>query len=61
MAKQIVTLHIRVSERFAAALKRLAAADHRKLAPYIGLVLEKHVDQTEAAGERKPGKPSKKG
>jgi hypothetical protein len=48
MEKQIVTLHIRVSERVAAGLKQLAAADHRKLSPYIGLVLERHV-------ERRPG------
>jgi hypothetical protein len=54
MEKLIVTLHIRVSEKVAEALKRLAAADHRKLAPYIGLVLERHVDQAEASGELKP-------
>jgi hypothetical protein len=54
MEKQIVTLHIRVSERAAAALKRLAAADHRKLAPYIGLVLERHIEAAEASGELKP-------
>jgi hypothetical protein len=54
MEKQIVTLHIRVSERVATALKQLAAADHRKLAPYIGLVLERHVDQAEASGDLKP-------
>src|SRR5688500_17794124 len=41
MEKQIVTLHIRVSERVASGLKQLAAADHRKLSPYIGLVLER--------------------
>jgi hypothetical protein len=51
-----VTLHIRVSEHIAAALKRLAAADHRKLSPYIGLVLERHVEKAEASGELKAGK-----
>jgi hypothetical protein len=50
MEKQIVTLHIRVSERVASGLKQLAAADHRKLSPYIGLVLERHVEQAEASG-----------
>ena len=55
-----MTLHIRVSERVASALKQLAAADHRKLSPYIGLVLERHVEQAEASGELKPGKGTKK-
>ena len=54
MEKLNVTLHIRVSERIAEALKRLADADHRKLAPYIGLVLERHVHAADAAGELKP-------
>jgi hypothetical protein len=61
MEKQIVTLHIRVSERVAEALKRLADADHRKLSPYIGLVLERHVDQAEASGEVKPAPKGRKG
>ncbi len=56
MEKQIVTLHIRVSERVASGLKQLAAADHRKLSPYIGLVLERHVEQAEASGELKPAR-----
>jgi hypothetical protein len=61
MEKQIVTLHIRVSEKTAGALKRLAEADRRKLAPYIGLVLDKHVE-TMGAVEDKPtkGKGGKK-
>jgi predicted DNA-binding protein len=61
MEKQVVTLHIRVSEKTAAALKRLAAADHRKLAPYIGLVLERHVEAAEEAGELKPPTKGRKG
>jgi hypothetical protein len=59
MEKQIVTLHIRVSERVASGLKQLAAADHRKLSPYIGLVLERHVGQAEASGELKSAKATK--
>jgi predicted DNA-binding protein len=58
MEKLTVTLHIRVSEKTAEALKRLAAADHRKLAPYIGLVLDRHVEQAEAV-EAKPAKGRK--
>jgi hypothetical protein len=60
MEKQIVTLHIRVSERVASALKQLAAADHRKLSPYIGLVLERHVEQAGGSGELKPGRGTRK-
>ena len=54
MEKQIVTLHIRVTEKTAAALKRLAEADHRKLAGYISALLERHVSESE-----KPEKPAK--
>jgi len=60
MEKQIVTLHIRVSERVASGLKQLAAADHRKLSPYIGLVLERHVEQAEASGALSPAKGTRK-
>jgi len=56
MEKLTVTLHIRVSEETAAALKRLADADHRKLAPYIGLVLDKHVAEHAAAEKTKAAK-----
>jgi predicted DNA-binding protein len=56
MEKQIVTLHIRVTEKTAAALKRLAEADHRKVAGYISALLERHVAETE-----KPEKPAKGG
>ena len=59
MEKQVVTLHIRVSEKVAAALKRLAEGDRRKLAPFIGLVLERYVEQAEASGELKPPKGRK--
>ena len=48
-----MTLHIRVSEKTAAALKRLADADHRKVAGYISMLLDKHVAKAE--------KPAKKG
>jgi hypothetical protein len=55
--KLTVTLHIRVSEETAAALKRLAEADHRKLAPFIGLVLDRYVaEQGAAADKPKPRK-----
>jgi Mn-dependent DtxR family transcriptional regulator len=54
MEKLTVTLHIRVSPKTAEALKRLADADHRKLAPYIGLVLDRHV--AERAEEKAPQK-----
>ena len=56
MEKLTVTLHIRVSEETAAALKRLADADRRKLAPYIGLVLDKHVAEHAAAEKTKAAK-----
>lgn len=55
-----MTLHIRVSERVASGLKQLAAADHRKLSPYIGLVLERHVEQAEASGALSPAKGTRK-
>jgi mRNA-degrading endonuclease RelE of RelBE toxin-antitoxin system len=60
MEKQIVTLHIRVSERVAAALKKLAASDHRKLSPYIGIVLERHVDAAASEGGAKPERGTRK-
>ncbi len=48
-----MTLHIRVSEETAAALKRLAEADRRKLAPFIGLVLDRYVAEQEGAQDGK--------
>jgi hypothetical protein len=50
--KLTVTLHIRVSEETAAALKRLAEADHRKLAPFIGLVLDRYVSEHAERAEK---------
>jgi predicted transcriptional regulator len=58
--KLTVTLHIRVSEKTAAALKRLAEADHRKLAPFIGLVLDRYVAEQEKAKDAKPKKAAGK-
>jgi hypothetical protein len=57
MEKQTVTLHIRVTEKTAAALKRLADADHRKVAGYISALLERHVAEVEKA--EKPAKARK--
>lgn len=43
MDKKVVTLHIRVSEDVADALKRLADADARKLSPFAALILSRYV------------------
>jgi hypothetical protein len=56
MEKRIVTLHIRVSEKTAAALKKLAEADHRAVAGYISMVLDKHVAELEKQAEKPKGK-----
>jgi hypothetical protein len=54
MEKKSVTLHIRVSEETAAALKLLAEADDRKLAPFIGRILDRYVAEEEAKATKKP-------
>lgn len=54
MEKLTVTLHIRVSEETAAALKRMADEDDRKLAPFIQRVLDRYVaEQAEKAAKPK--------
>jgi predicted transcriptional regulator len=55
MEKLTVTLHIRVSEETASALKRLAEADDRKLAPFIQRVLDRYVAEQEAKSAKKRG------
>lgn len=52
-----MTLHIRVSEDTAAALREMAEADSRKLAPFIALVLDRYV--AEHAPEPKPKRGGK--
>jgi predicted transcriptional regulator len=43
-AKRTITLHIRVEEELAEALKELADSDERKVSPYVARVLRRHVD-----------------
>jgi predicted transcriptional regulator len=59
MEKLTVTLHIRVSEETATALKRMAEADDRKLAPFIQRVLDRYVAEQEAKAGK--GTKSKRG
>ena len=54
MEKKSVTLHIRLSEETATALKRMAEADDRKLAPFIGRILDRYVAEMEAKATKKP-------
>jgi hypothetical protein len=60
MEKKIVMVHIRLEEPIADALKRLAMADDRKLATYIGRVLKKHVISEGAYVEAEATKPGKR-
>jgi len=39
-----VTLHIRIEEALADALKAMADADERKISPYVARVLRRHVE-----------------
>jgi hypothetical protein len=55
MEKLTVTLHIRVSEDTAAALRRMADEDHRKLAPYIQLILDRYVAEQGEKTRKKRG------
>lgn len=50
-----MTLHIRVSDETAEALKRMAEADDRKLAPFIGRILDRYVADEEARAAKKRG------
>jgi hypothetical protein len=42
--KRTVTLHIRIDEPLADALKAMADADERKISPYVARVLRRHVE-----------------
>jgi hypothetical protein len=61
MDKKVVTLHIRVSEDVADALKRLADADARKLSPFAALILSRYVVEHADELPPKSGKRSKGG
>jgi predicted DNA-binding protein len=57
MEKRNVTLHVRVSDDTAAALKKLATADKRTVSSYLAMLIDKHIEETSQKAE----KPTKKG
>jgi hypothetical protein len=59
MEKKLVIVHVRLEESVAKTLKRLAAADDRKLSPYIGRVLKQHAEAAEASAETKAARGRK--
>jgi predicted transcriptional regulator len=54
--KQTMTVSVRLDEATVKGLKQLAAADDRKLSPYIARLLKQHVEAAEAAGQVKPAR-----
>ncbi|MBO0764291.1 MAG: hypothetical protein J2P50_06860 [Hyphomicrobiaceae bacterium] len=50
------TVTIRLGKSAKAGLQALADADHRKLASYLTLVLERHLANKQAAKPKKGGK-----
>jgi hypothetical protein len=48
--KKTMTVSVRLDEATVKGLKLLAAADDRKLSPYIARLLKQHVEAAEATG-----------
>jgi hypothetical protein len=46
--KKITTLHVRIEESVAKALRELAEADDRKVSSYAARVLRQHVERAKA-------------
>jgi predicted transcriptional regulator len=57
--KKDMTVSVRLDEATVKGLKQLAAADDRKLSPYIARLLKQHVEAADAAGQLKPAKGRK--
>jgi predicted transcriptional regulator len=51
--KKTMTVSVRLDEATVKGLKQLAAADDRKLSPYIARLLKQHVEAAEASGQIK--------
>jgi predicted transcriptional regulator len=54
--KKTMTVSVRLDEATVKGLKRLAAADDRKLSPYIARLLKQHVEQAEREAPKRRGK-----
>lgn len=50
--KRTVHLGLRIRPSLKKTLEGLAVADHRRLAPYIELVLEAHVEEKRNVGKK---------
>ncbi len=59
-SKKTVVVSIRLDEATHSGLAALAKADRRKLATYLGMVLEDHLAEKVASVGVKPTKPVKR-